>query len=954
MATTPSFHHGIHIETMKHDPLLLLIDGSSYLYRAFHAMPALINSQGEPTGAVYGMVNMLRGLIDELAPEHMAVVFDAKGKTFREELYPEYKANRPPMPEELQRQIAPLHALVSALGLPMLAVSGVEADDVIGTLALRAEAAGLSVSISTGDKDFAQLVTDKVTLVNTMDGSRLDPKGVEDKFGVPPSRMVDYLALVGDAVDNVPGVPKVGPKTAVKWLRAYGSLDGVVANAKEIKGKVGENLRANLEQLRLSRRLVTIERDVPLDRTPLDLTRAGPDTDRLRELYARLEFKTWLSELLTKEGKAQPQRQPESDSRAGSDAGTDMDPNSASGSGAETDVDPAGSAISYEVILDRARFDAWLERLRNAPLFAFDVETTSLDYLVAEIVGISFAVESDAIGRKFDAAYLPVGHDYPGAPEQLPRDAVLTALRPLIEDSNRPKVGQNLKYDTQVLMRYGIRMAGIAFDTMLESYVIDSAGSRHDMETLALKYLARGTTSFEDVAGKSGRNARQLTFDQIPLEKAAPYAAEDAEVTFALHSTLWPRVCQSPRLKSVFQEIEMPLAPVLAKMEREGVLVDAPLLARQSEELAREMEEIEREARRVAGEEFNLASPKQIQEILFDKMGLPVRSKTPKGQPSTAESVLQELAIHYPLPELILKHRSLGKLKSTYADALPARIHSVSGRVHTSYHQAVTATGRLSSSDPNLQNIPVRTVQGRRIRQAFIAPPGYRLLAADYSQIELRIMAHLSGDRGLEKAFSAGSDVHAATAAEIFGGPVENVTKEQRRRAKAINFGLMYGMSAFGLARQLGIRRDEAQTYIDQYFERYPDVKRFTDSIQALAHEQGFVETLFGRRLYLPDIRSRNAQRRQYAERTAINAPMQGTAADIIKRAMIRLHHWIADGNLDGRMIMQVHDELVFEVAEDALNKAGDAIARHMSSAAELSVPLVVEVGIGANWDEAH
>nr|VFK52065.1 MAG: DNA polymerase I [Candidatus Kentron sp. TUN]VFK52121.1 MAG: DNA polymerase I [Candidatus Kentron sp. TUN] len=944
-------------------PLLVLIDGSSYLYRAFHAMPALTNSKGEPTGAVYGVTNMLRSLLSEFDPERMAVVFDAKGKTFRDALYPKYKANRPPMPEELQRQIAPLHDLVAALGLPMLEVPGVEADDVIGTLASQARAAGLSVLISTGDKDFAQLVTEDVILVNTMDGSRLDPAGVEGKFGIPPSSMVDYLALVGDTVDNVPGVPKVGPKTALKWLQAYGSLDGIVANADQIKGKVGENLRANLEQLQLSRELVTIKCDVSLDQGDYqglgDLVRAQPDADRLKALYGQLEFKTWLSELLTKGGEVSPE----------SDSGSESQGLGRSASESETDAEPERPTIHFDLILDQAQFDGWVERLEKAPLFAFDTETTSLDYLVAEIVGVSFAVgfqepqafSENAPGNesttapRCEAAYIPVGHAYPDAPKQLSREMVLETLRPLLEDSDRPKVGQNLKYDSQVLAKYGIRMAGIGFDTMLESYVLDSVGSRHDMDTLALKYLGRKTISFEDVAGKNSKNTKQLTFDQVPLEQAAPYAAEDAEVTLALHDVLWPRVCEAPKLKSVFEEIEMPLVPVLAKMEHQGVIIDAALLAQQSEELAQGIADIEQEAHRIAGGEFNLASPKQIQEILFERLGLPIQSKTPKGQPSTAESVLQELSFEHRLPKLILEYRSLGKLKSTYTDTLPARIHPVSGRVHTNYHQAVTSTGRLSSSDPNLQNIPIRTEQGRRIRQAFIAPEGYRLLAADYSQIELRIMAHLSGDEGLNNAFSSGADVHAATAMEIFGGSLlEDVAREQRRRAKAINFGLIYGMSAFGLARQLGIGRNEAQEYMDRYFERYPSVKTFTESVHIQAREQGFVETLFGRRLYLPDIHSRNAQRRQYAERTAVNAPMQGTAADIIKRAMIRLHRWLASEDVGARMIMQVHDELVFEVEEDALDDASAIITEHMVSAAELSVPLLVAVGIGANWDEAH
>ncbi|VFM96980.1 MAG: DNA polymerase I [Candidatus Kentron sp. G] len=920
---------------MKHNPLLVLVDGSSYLYRAFHAMPALNTSRGTPTGAVYGVGNMLRTILAD-APDYMAVVFDAKGKTFREERYPEYKANRPPMPEALQRQIEPLHELVRALGVPILEIPGVEADDVIGTLASQARVAGLSVVISSGDKDFAQLVTEDVILLNTMNASRLDPAGVEDKFGIPPALMVDYLALVGDTSDNVPGVPKVGPKTALNWLRTHGSLDGIVANAEAVKGKVGENLRANLAQLHLSRELVTIECDVPLDRGPPDLTRKAPDTERLRTLYQQLEFKSWLSEL------------PDTVEEGGGPSGS---PSAHAGQ-------PGPRTMPYEVILDREGFDTWLERLRAADRFAFDTETTGLDFLSAELVGVSFAVTDNESGEPapIRAAYVPVGHDYPDAPNQLPRDTVLSELGALLEDPDRIKVGQNLKYDSQILARYGIRMAGIAFDTMLESYVLDSVAARHDMDTLALKYLGRKTTTFEAIAGKktTAKGEKQLTFNRIPLEKAAPYAAEDAEVTLALHEELWPRVCEAPSIETLFREIEMPLVPILADMERHGVKIDSALLAEQSRELARGIAEIEREAHEIAGEAFNLASPKQIQAILFERQGLPVRAKTPKGQPSTAESVLQELALDYPLPKLILAHRSLGKLKSTYTDALPARIHPLTGRIHTSYHQAVTATGRLSSSGPNLQNIPIRTLEGRRIRQAFIAPPGFRLLAVDYSQIELRIMAHLSGDEGLKRAFSEGRDVHAATAAEVFGGSVEEVTKEQRRRAKAINFGLLYGMSAFGLARQLGIGRTEAQQYIDRYFQRYPGVKDFTESTYAMAREQGFVQTLFGRRLFLPDINASNTQRRQYAERTAVNAPMQGTAADIIKRAMIRVHGWLAAEKPNARMIMQVHDELVFEAAEEELDRISVKITEHMTGAAELSVPLEVEIGSGANWDEAH
>ena len=941
---------------MKSKPLLVLVDGSSYLYRAFHAMPSLATSHGQPTGAVYGVVNMLRRILeggpDYPAPDYIAVVFDARGKTFRDDLYADYKANRPPMPEALQGQIEPLHEIIRALGIPLLSIPGVEADDVIGTLATRAGKAGLSVTISSGDKDFAQLVTDDVILVNTMDGSRLDPAGVEAKFGVAPSAIIDYLALMGDTSDNVPGVPKVGPKTACNWLKQHGSLDAIVANADAIKGKVGENLRASLDQLFLSRQLVTIDRDVTLERAPQALVREAPDHARLKTLYTQLEFKGWLSELLEREGKG----------GAPSDSRSDSPPTDTQDAHAHVPVQEA------EIILDRERLLEWRQRLREAGTFAFDTETTSLDFLTAEIVGVSFAVaetETEAETEETDrprtlhAAYVPVAHEYPDAPAQLSREVVLAELKPLLEDPTLIKVGQNLKYDIQVLANYDVRVAGTCFDTMLESYVLDSIAPRHDMDTLALKYLGRKTTAFTDIAGKktTPKGPKQLTFGQIPLEQAAPYAAEDAEVTLALHRALWPRVSENKNLQSVFQEIEMPLVPVLADMERIGVRVDAGLLAEQSRELAQGIARIEDQAFEIAGETFNLASPKQIQAILFERLGLPVRAKTPKGQPSTAESVLQELADDYPLPKLILEHRSLGKLKSTYTDALPARIHPKTGRVHTSYHQAVTATGRLSSSEPNLQNIPVRTREGRRIRQAFVAEPGYRLLAADYSQIELRIMAHLSADEGLVRAFSEGRDIHAATAEELFGqaeGESPDSKKEQRRRAKAINFGLIYGMSAFGLARQLGIERWQAREYMDRYFERYPGVLTFTESIQAAARENGYVETLFGRRLYLPDIKAPNAQRRQYAERAAVNAPMQGTAADIIKRAMIRVHDWLVAERPDVRMIMQVHDELVFEVAETELDTARVRITEHMTGAAELAVPLVVDVGVGENWDEAH
>ncbi len=891
----------------------ILVDGSSYLYRAFHAMPSLSNSRGEPTGAVYGVINMLRKLLKEYEPEHIAVVFDAKGKTFRDDLYPEYKANRPPMPKELQQQIEPIHAIIRAMGIPLLVIDGVEADDVIGTLARQATERGMETLISTGDKDLAQLVNDHVTLINTMNDTVLTPQSVKEKFGVPPDKIVDYLALIGDSVDNIPGVPKVGPKTAAKWLQKWGSLDGIIAHADEIKGKVGENLRNALDRLPLSRRLVTIKQDVELPVTPEQLVRKPPDVAALRKLYRQLEFKSWLEELLNEED------------GDGEEGGED---------------DP-----DYTIITSWEAFEAWHRRLAEADGFAFDTETTSLNYMQAEIVGVSFAV------RPGEAAYVPLAHDYPGAPSQLPRDEVLTRLKPLLEDAAKPKLGQHLKYDMNVLANHGITLRGVRYDTMLESYVLDSTATRHDMDSLALKYLGRRTTHYEEVAGKG---AKQIGFEQVPVEQAGPYAAEDADITLRLHETLWPRLCEQPLLKRLFEEVEIPLVPVLSAMERNGVRVDIDQLRRQSEELTHRIAEIEVEAHRVAGEEFNLGSPKQIQHILFDKLGLPVKAKTPKGQPSTAESVLQELALDFPLPRLILEYRGMSKLKSTYTDKLPELIDPRTGRIHTSYHQAVTATGRLSSSDPNLQNIPVRTAEGRRIRQAFVAEAGNRIVSADYSQIELRIMAHLSGDERLLEAFAAGEDIHRATAAEVFGVPLEQVSEEQRRSAKAINFGLIYGMSAFGLARQLGIERGAAQAYVDRYFERYPGVKRFMDRTREQAKQEGFVETVFGRRLYLPEINAGNAQRRQYAERTAINAPMQGTAADIIKRAMIDIHRWLQESGMGTRMIMQVHDELVFEAPAEEVETVCEQLRRRMSAAAELKVPLVVEVGVGANWDEAH
>ncbi|MDX2313230.1 MAG: DNA polymerase I [Gammaproteobacteria bacterium] len=890
---------------------LVLVDGSSYLYRAFHAMPSLTNSKGMPTGAAYGITNMLRRLLADYDPSHLAVVFDAKGKTFRDDLYSEYKAHRPPMPDEMRQQLDAIRSLVKALGMPLLEVPGVEADDVIGTLAQQGEKCGFDVTISTGDKDMAQLVNESVTMVNTMDGSRLDPEGVENKFGVAPDQMIDYLTLVGDAVDNVPGVPKVGPKTAVKWLKEYGTLDEIIEQADKIGGKVGENLRDCLDRLPLSRQLVTIKCDVALDVGPDELSRTAPDNSQLRELFSELEFKTWLADVLDGEDTAPEQKLP----------------------------------TNYQTVVDRKQLNAWIKRLREAEVFAFDTETTSLDYMTADLVGVSFAVQPG------EAAYVPCGHDYEGAPEQIATEDLIGALKPLLEDPKSIKVGQNLKYDMSVLARSGVSLEGVGFDTMLESYVLDSTATRHDMDSLALKYLSHRTIHYEDVAGKG---AKQITFNQVALAQAAPYAAEDADITLRLHQTLWPQLQNEANLQRLFEEIEMPLVPVLSRIERNGVFVERKLLEAQSVELAASMQNIAAQAFDAAGEEFNLGSPKQIQGILFEKLGLPVLEKTPKGQPSTAESVLQELAHDYPLPKLILEYRGMSKLKSTYTDALPACINPETGRVHTSYRQAVASTGRLSSTDPNLQNIPVRTPEGRRIRQAFIAPPGNRLLAADYSQIELRIMAHLSCDAGLTRAFECGEDIHRATAAEVFGVGLAEVSDDERRRAKAINFGLIYGMSAFGLGRQLGIPRREAQEYVDLYFTRYPGVKQFMDDTRERARDRGYVETIFGRRLYLPEIKSRNPARRQYAERTAINAPMQGTAADIIKRAMITLHKWLLESGAQARMIMQVHDELVFEVAEDAVAEVQTVVVKQMEAAAELRVPLQVDVGVGNNWDEAH
>lgn len=905
---------------------LVLVDGSAYLFRAFHALPPLATTDGQPTGAIRGVVNMLKRLRATYPESPFAVVFDAPGKTFRNDLYPAYKANRPPMDPDLKAQIAPLHEVIRAMGFPLIMVPEVEADDVIGTLAQQA-AAERPVVISTSDKDLAQLVTERVTLVNTMTDTTLDPAGVQDKFGVPPGRIVDLLALTGDSVDNIPGIPKVGPKTAAKWLMEFGDLDSLMAQADAVGGKVGENLRAHLQQLPLSRTLATIKCDVALAEGLADLWPQAPKEDVLQDWFQRLEFKAELRALRGE----------------GASAAAADDPAGATEAGAPQA--PASAPGRYEVVLEEAAFARWLERLGAAPRFAFDTETTSLAYMEAELVGVSFAVAPG------EAAYVPFGHRYLGVPPQLSRERVLEGLRPLLEDPRRPKVGQNLKYDASVLARAGITLRGIAFDTMLESYVLDAVGGRHNMDDLALRLLGYHTTAFASVAGK-GKD--QLTFDQVALEQAGPYAAEDADITLRLHEALWPRLSQTPSLLSVYETLEAPLIPVLSRIERNGALIDQALLRAQSAEIAERLKTLEAEAHELAGGPFNLASTKQLQEVLYEKLELPVLKKTPKGAPSTAEPVLAELAHDYPLPAVIMRYRTLAKLKSTYTDTLPEQVNAQTGRIHTSYHQAVTATGRLSSSEPNLQNIPIRTEEGRRVRQAFIAPPGHLLLAADYSQIELRIMAHLSEDPGLCRAFAEDQDVHRATAAEVFAVDLDAVTGEQRRRAKAINFGLIYGMSAFGLARQLGLERGEAQGYIDRYFERYPGVRAYMDRTRAMAAEQGYVETLFGRRLYLPEIRVQNQQRRQAAERTAINAPMQGTAADIIKRAMLAVDDWLQGAGEPARMIMQVHDELVFEVPKNTVEAVAAEVRARMEGAATLRVPLKVDVGVGAHWDEAH
>ncbi|MFT5482190.1 MAG: DNA polymerase-1 [Halieaceae bacterium] len=899
---------------------IVLVDGSSYLYRAFHAMPPLTNSKGQPTGAVKGVINMIRRLLKDYPDCPVIVVFDASGKTFRDDLYPEYKANRPSMPDDLRAQIEPIHGIIEAMGLPLISVGGVEADDVIGTFAREATEKQLEVVISTGDKDMAQLVNPYVTLVNTMTETTMNPEGVVEKFGIPPELIIDFLALMGDKVDNIPGVAGVGEKTALGLLQGLGGLDAIYERLDEVAGlefrgakKMAEKLIASRDQAYLSYELATIKTDVEMKDGLEALVNKGPDKERLLTYYTDMEFLSWISEVQT-------------------EAGND---------GVVTEQLEA----KYDVILEEAQFKSWLAKLESAEMFAFDTETTSLNYMEARVVGVSFAVTEG------EAAYVPFGHDYVGAPQQLSEDYVLCALQPLLEDPQRGKLGQNLKYDRSVLANHGIALRGIRFDTMLESYVSDSTATRHDMDSLAMKYLSHETIHFEDVAGKG---AKQLTFNQIKVEEAGPYAAQDADITLRLHGALWPKLSTEPGLRSVFETIELPLIPVLSDIERQGALVDPGLLHAQSQQLGTRMEELEKQAHELAGEPFNLGSPKQLGHILFEKLMLPVIKKTPKGAASTAEEVLAELALDYPLPKVLLEYRSLSKLKSTYTDKLPNMINPRTGRIHTSYHQAVTATGRLSSADPNLQNIPIRTSEGRRIRQAFIAPPGYSILAADYSQIELRIMAHLSGDAGLLNAFAHGLDVHSATASEVFGVSLGEVSTDQRRKAKAINFGLIYGMSAFGLGRQLQVGRGEAQEYIDRYFDRYPGVQAYMDNTRKIAAEQGYVETLFGRRLYLREINSSNKMRVQAAERTAINAPMQGTAADIIKRAMIDVSKWLGEGDSSARMIMQVHDELVFEVADGEAAEVSREVCRLMSGAAELRVPLVVEAGVGANWDEAH
>ena len=925
-------------------PKLILIDGSSYLYRAFHALPPLSNSQGEPTGALYGVVGMLRATLQAHA-DYLAFVCDAPGPTFRHTLYAAYKANRPSMPDELRAQVQPMLDVVGALGFPILCEDGVEADDVIGTLATQAQAEGIEVVISTGDKDLAQLVTPRVSLVNTMHNTTLDEAGVLQKFGVRPDQIVDFLALTGDSSDNVPGVPKCGPKTAAKWLAEYGNLDEVIAHADQIGGKIGDYLRAALPQLPLSRTLVTIRTDVPLGVRPTDLTQRQADTGLLRTLYTRYEFKTALKELDTTAadagapgpGSGHPPKQAPSQPAPQTEAADA----SAATTGMPTSLSAPGH---YRLVTTPAQLDDWLQRLRNAELIAFDTETTGIDAMRADLVGMSFSVEPGV------ACYIPIAHDYPGAPPQLDRDFVLGALRPLLEDPRHAKLGQNAKYDINILAQCGVQVRGVQHDSMLESYVLNATATRHDMDSLARKYLGYETVKYADVAGKG---AKQISFSQVDLDTACRYAAEDADVTLRLHTALWPQLQRTPALAQVYTDIEMPLVPVLAEMERRGVLIDTDALRRQSQQLGKRMLELQAQAHALAGREFNLDSPRQLQAILFDELGLQAIRKTPTGQPSTNEEALEAIADLHELPRVILDYRMLAKLRSTYTDKLSGIVNPRTGRVHTNYHQGAVATGRLSSTDPNLQNIPVRTEEGRRIRQAFIAPPGWVVLAADYSQVELRIMAHLSGDEGLRRAFHNHADIHRATAAEVFGVPPAEVTPNQRRAAKAINFGLMYGMSAFGLARALGVDRGEAADYMARYFARYTGVQAFMENTRAQAHRDGYVQTLFGRRLYLENLTSRNHALRQGAERAAVNAPMQGTAADIIKRAMVQVDAWLR-GRDDAHMLMQVHDELVFEVRADAVAAVRAAVVERMAGAAKLAVPLEVDVGTGANWDEAH
>ena len=925
------------------DNPLILVDGSSYLYRAYHAFPPLTNSAGQPTGAMYGVLNMLRSLIMQYEPSHVAVVFDAKGKTFRDELFEAYKSHRPPMPDDLREQIAPLHDMVVAMGMPLLSVSGVEADDVIGTLAKQAAAEGRAVLISTGDKDMAQLVTPDITLINTMNNTILGPEEVETKYGVPPSLIIDYLALMGDSSDNIPGVPGVGEKTAQALLQGLGSLDDIYADLDKIAGlsfrgakTLAPKMETNKEMAYLSYTLATIKTDVELDCTWDSLALTEPDLDKLHALFTQYEFKRWISDLENGGWLAKKSTRSASSKAAVTTAVQTP---------AAPAVTPDISSENYETILDEEALNRWAQILREAGEFAFDTETDSLDNLSARLVGMSFAAKAG------HAAYVPIGHDYLDAPDQLLTEQVLRVMKPILEDEKIRKIGQNLKFDRGIMENYGVELRGIAFDTMLGSYVLNSVAGRHDMDSLADRHLNYKTTTFEDIAGKG---KKQLTFNQIPLEEAANYAAEDADITLLLHQALYPQLEAEKSLLHVYQDIEMPLVPVLSRMERTGVLIDANVLAAQSAELTARLDELEKQAFAIAGEEFNLSSPKQLQTILFEKLNLPVVKKTPGGAPSTNEEVLEELADNHELPRVILEHRSLSKLKTTYTDKLPLMVDPKTRRVHTSYHQAVTATGRLSSRDPNLQNIPVRTDEGRRIRQAFIARNGYCIMAADYSQIELRIMAHLSQDKGLLKAFAEGKDIHRATAAEVFGVPLDEVTADQRRSAKAINFGLIYGMSAFGLARQLGIPRGEAQRYMDLYFERYPGVLEYMARTREHAAEKGYVETLEGRRLWLPEINSRNGMRRKAAEREAINAPMQGTAADIIKKAMIAVDDWLQKENIDALMIMQVHDELVFEVRKEQQAEMAEKIRGLMEAAMKLDVPLKVEAGVGANWDEAH